>query len=152
MDYRHSQSGYLALLVLVLLAIVGGLVTTFASSEESAAAFGIMGLTFLVVLVVVFWFSRLTVTIDGGQFRAHFGPGWPRRKVETRTMIGFRKVRNKWYYGWGIRRLPEGWMYNVWGLDAVEIELMDGTKFRIGTNESDELLAALSANTALRPG
>jgi hypothetical protein len=67
-------------------------------------------------------------------------------------IVGFRQVRNKWYYGWGVRGIPGGWMYNVWGLDAVELELASGKKFRIGTNEPEELVAALRARLALRPG
>jgi hypothetical protein len=38
-------------------------------------------------------------------------------------------------------------MYNVWGLDAVELELQSGKKFRIGTDEPAELLAILSLRT-----
>jgi len=36
-----------------------------------------------------------------------------------------------------------GWMYNVWGLDAVELNLTSGKVFRIGTDEPAELLAAV---------
>ena len=56
-----------------------------------------------------------------------------------------RAVRNKWIYGWGIRRLPGGWMYNVWGLDAIELDLVSGKRFRIGTDDPDGLLAAITA-------
>jgi hypothetical protein len=49
----------------------------------------------------------------------------------TRDSTGFRQVRNKWYYGLGVRRLPEGWMYNVWGLDGVELGVVDSQTFRV---------------------
>jgi len=52
-------------------------------------------------------------------------------------------VRNKWYYGWGIRLTPGGWLWNVSGLDAVELTFKNGKKFRIGTDEPDRLLQAL---------
>ena len=35
-------------------------------------------------------------------------------------MTAVREVRNRWIQGWGIRKISRGWMYNVWGLDAVE--------------------------------
>ncbi|MCP4964721.1 MAG: hypothetical protein GY926_05755 [bacterium] len=111
-----------------------------------------MGVVFVVVAVTVLWFNSLTVTVDGGQVQARFGPGWPKRIIETRDIIGFKQVRNKWYYGFGIRGIPGGWMYNVWGLDAVELDLASGKKFRIGTDEPEDLVAALSAYTALRAG
>ena len=53
-------------------------------------------------------------------------------------------MRNKWWYGWGLRWIPGGSMYNVWGFDAVELELRSGKVFRIGSDEPDALLAALS--------
>ena len=36
------------------------------------------------------------------------------------------------------------WMWNIFRLDAVEITYTDSTKFRIGTDEPDQLLQALS--------
>jgi hypothetical protein len=42
-------------------------------------------------------------------------------------------------------------MYNVWGLDAVELELTSGKVFRIGTNESDRLHAAISLSKTASP-
>jgi hypothetical protein len=151
MLYKHTQSGYLALLVLVWMILVGGLVIALAGDEEPAALW-IMAATFVVVGVAVLWFSRLTVSADGAAVKVSFGPGRPRRIVATRDIIGFKQVRNKWYLGWGMRKIPGGWMFNVWGLDAVELELADGKKFRIGTDEPEDLVAALSAHTALRPG
>jgi len=55
-----------------------------------------------------------------------------------------RQVRNHWYYGFGIRKVPNGWMYNVSGLDAVELHLTSGKVFRIGTDDVDQLFGVLS--------
>jgi hypothetical protein len=41
------------------------------------------------------------------------------------------------------RITPHGWLYNVSGLDAVEIQLCSGKKFRIGTDQSSELTSIL---------
>ena len=59
-------------------------------------------------------------------------------------MIGTNQVRNSWIQGWGVRKVTRGWMYNVWGLDAVEIELNSDEVFRIGTDDADALQAAIS--------
>jgi hypothetical protein len=45
--------------------------------------------------------------------------------------------------GWGIHRLARGWIYNVSGWEAVEIELASGSVHRIGTDEPRALLAAI---------
>ncbi len=151
MDYKHTQTGYLFLFVLLWMVGVTALIAAFADDERAASLF-VMGISTLVVLLVTFWFSRLTVRVGAGEIRVGFGPGWPRRVFGSHEIVGFRQVRNKWYYGWGVRGIPGGWMFSVWGLDAVELELASGRKFRIGTNEPEDLLAALSAHTAIRPG
>ena len=46
--------------------------------------------------------------------------------------------------GWGIRKVVGGWMFNVAGLDAVELGLSKGGLFRIGTDEPDQLLEAIT--------
>ena len=151
MEYRHTQTGYLGFIVMLWMVFIGGLVVTLAGDEQGEAALA-MGVASVVILVVVFWFNRLKVRVNGERVRVSFGPGWPRQTFMAHEIVGFRQVRNKWYYGWGVRRTPAGWMYNVWGLDAVELDLANGKKFIIGTNEPEELLAALRSHTALRPG
>ena len=71
------------------------------------------------------------------------GFGWPKKVVALDDIVSVREVRNSWWQGWGIRRITNGWMYNVWGLDAVEVEVGGGTGFRIGTDDSERLAAAL---------
>jgi hypothetical protein len=41
-------------------------------------------------------------------------------------------------------------MYNVWGLDAVELELNSSHVFRIGTADADRLLAAIETERGAR--
>ncbi len=151
MEYQHTQTGYLGFIVLLWMVFIGGLVVTLAGDEQGEAALA-MGVSSVVILIVVFWFNRLKVRVNGERVKVSFGPGWPRRIFMCHEIVGFRQIRNKWYYGWGVRRAPSGWMYNVWGLDGVELDLANGKKFIIGTNEPTELLAAISAHTALRPG
>ena len=72
-----------------------------------------------------------------------FGRGWPRKVIVRSDIVSLRPVRNHWILGWGIRWFPGGWMWNVWGLDAVELELVSGRRFRIGTDDIDGLTTAL---------
>ena len=39
--------------------------------------------------------------------------------------------------------LSDGWLYNVSGLDAVEIETSDGDVIRLGTDEPNQLSSVL---------
>lgn len=153
MEYRHAQYSYLWVLLLVWFAAVIVPVVLLADDDaESAWIVVITGTVLMFIGVVTFWFSRLTVVVNADGVTCYFGAGRPRRFMADHAIIGLRKVRNKWYYGWGIRKISHGWMYNVWGLDAVELDMADGTKFRIGTDEPDDLIAAIYVTTALRPG
>ena len=58
--------------------------------------------------------------------------------------------KNRWYNGWGIRLIPRGWIFNVSGFDAVEIQMKNGRRYRIGTDEPEALLAAIQSVTTDR--
>jgi len=125
------------ILVVLLVALFGG-------NIPALFMLAIIALTVAIVAV----FTRLTVTIDRTEVTAAFGFGWPKRSIDLADVQAVRQVRNEWYQGWGIRLLKDGWMYNVWGLDAVELDLRSGRKFRIGTDDPAGLLAAVFAVTA----
>jgi hypothetical protein len=52
-------------------------------------------------------------------------------------------VKNPWYYGWGIHLIPGGWLYNVSGWEAVELQMKNGNKYRIGTDDPQGLMDAI---------
>jgi hypothetical protein len=72
-----------------------------------------------------------------------FGLGLVRKHVLLDEFTSVRVVRNKWYYGWGIRLIPNGWLLNVSGLDAVELVRRNGRVLRIGTDEPAPLERAI---------
>ena len=53
-------------------------------------------------------------------------------------------VRNPIIYGWGMHMIPRGWVYNVSGRSAVEVNLKDGTRLRLGTDEPEALVRAIT--------
>ena len=87
--------------------------------------------------------ARLTVVVDAQSVSASFGWGWPRRRIARSEIERAAHVRNSWWYGWGIRKIRKGWMFNNAGRDAIELTLRSGTLFRIGTDQPGELLAAI---------
>lgn len=93
--------------------------------------------------VVAFIMSSITVEVDDQQVRAAFGAGWPQRVVPLRRVSDVRTIRNAWWHGWGIRWVPGGSLWNVWGLDAVELVLDSGRSWRVGTDDPDGLVAAV---------
>jgi len=142
MEYAHTQWGYTAIPTFLLFAVV---IPLTSSDEETTAAITAMLITFTIgILAIVLLFSRLEVTVSGGRIVAAFGFGRPHRVIGLADVTAVRQVRNTWIQGWGIRKITNGWMYNVWGLDAVEVELSSDNVFRIGTDDPENLLAAIA--------
>jgi len=141
--YRHRQGGMpsiIALAVFATLAVGLGTAVPMARVERV-----IMSIVLLVVFLVLLLFSSLTVTVTHERVEASFGPGLIRKRFLSAEVLQAKPVRNHWYYGWGIRLTPHGWLFNVSGLDAVELLMRNGTTYRIGTDQPKELAAAISS-------
>jgi hypothetical protein len=95
------------------------------------------------VLLVGAPFSTLTIAIEDGMLRASFGPGLIRKKMRLAEIASVRPIPVRWWYGWGIRITPHGWLYNVSGWEAVEITLRSGRTFCLGTDEPERLRKAI---------
>lgn len=87
--------------------------------------------------------TGLSVVVDDDAVTTAFRSGWPRRRIELDDVIAARHVQNSWGHGWGIRKIRNGWMFNIAGSDAIELTLRSGRVFRIGTDQPAELLAAI---------
>ena len=146
MRYSHTQRApaFFQFGVIALLVLTAG-ITVVADGAVGA----VVGLMLVVIALLVLVFSRLTVEVNDDGLQASFGRGWPRRTARFDESATARVVRNRWWYGFGIRWIPGGILWNVWGLDAVELDLTDGKKLRIGTDEPDALLAALVGRVAI---
>jgi hypothetical protein len=140
--YHHRQTGTF---LLVLLALVLLLVVTISDVGPNPGWFVFV---MIILLITGFSFGSLTVMINGDILYCRLGIGLFRRNFKICEIIDAEIVRNRWYYGWGVRLTPSGWMYNVSGLDAVEITLNSGKQFRIGTDEPQLLLQAIRSYIA----
>lgn len=92
-----------------------------------------------ILLMIAYLFGSLTVSLDSERLRLRFGPGPVRRSFRIAEIKSVGVVRNKWYYGVGIHPTPHGMLYNIGGLDGIELLLLSGRKVRIGTDEPRRL-------------
>jgi hypothetical protein len=99
----------------------------------------------VVVIAVAILFSSLTVEVNENELRWHFGPGLWKYRLMRKEIASIAVVRNHWWYGFGIRILPGFHLYNVSGLNAVELRLKSGEVRRIGTDDPRGLAAALNS-------
>jgi len=149
--YRHTQIGW-TLIVLVVAVVLAELTTVAFSEPRGTLALALSGAFVAVVAVMLALFSTLTVAVDDRAVRLWFGLGSLRREVMLADITAARKVQKHWYAGWGVRIIPGGRLYNVGGLEAVELEMDNGRVVRVGTDQPDALLAAVNAALEAQEG
>ncbi len=106
---------------------------------------GLMLLLPGVFLLLIPLFYRLTVEVTETHINVIFGVGLIKRKILLSEIQSCEAVTNKWYWGWGIRYIGEGWMWNITGLKGVRLHYNDGRSFRIGTDQPDKLQMAITS-------
>ena len=140
MIYRHTQRGTLILAACLASAALAAVLSRL--SGHWTAAFIVP----VVMIVLAVLFSSLTVEVTDDGLRWYFGPGLWTYRLGFDEIASVAVVRNRWWYGWGIRIGPGFRLYNVSGLDAVELRLHASDARRIGTDDPDGLAAALRAH------
>lgn len=140
MAYAHTQSKP-ELTGALIAAVVGTTIWATVLSEPMAL---IAAIVLAVVAVIAYALSSLTTRVTRETITVAFRWGWPRRVITRSQVERVEVVRNRWWYGWGIRWVPGGTMYNVWGLDAVHLGLIGTRDFRIGTDDPLGLAGALA--------
>lgn len=153
--YEHTQKGILWFYICLLSMLVsaGILIAMFLTThygemlQKDKAGLWVgyisLGLTLPVMIWTTAMFYSLTVRVDNEFIHIIFG-GWAfRKKYPLSSIRSCQTVRTDWSRGWGIRLYKDGWLYNIAGLDAVEIELDSGRKIAIGTDEPEKLAEAI---------
>lgn len=141
MEYKRRQYGSLTIgSILIVVAILASV--SLLSEDLDASIF--ITIPIIALALVGLLFMSLTVRVEAAYVRLSFGVGLVRRKIPMERIESVNPVRNSWWYGLGIRLTPHGWMWNIQGLDAVELTYVDGGRFRIGTADPEGLSAAIN--------
>jgi hypothetical protein len=138
MSYHHTQRGVWMMAALLAAALLDAFVA-WRSGQWSP----LVALIVLIAAAVVF--SSLTVDVNARELRWYFGPGFWNCQVPLDDIQNVAVVQNHWWNGFGIRMRPGFRLYNVSGLDAVELRLKSGEIRRIGTDDPQGLAEALKS-------
>lgn len=135
--YREIQSGAW-MVVLLIIALLTIILLSGSPENISSNNFRTAVLASFVLLGVLFY--RLKTEIAEDSIIISFGIGLIKKRIALSSITSAKVVRNHWMFGWGIRFIGKGWMWNIWGLNAVELNLK-GKKsvFRIGSQRPQEL-------------
>ena len=136
-NYVHTQIGY------ALLAIYGVVIPIVAYLIRDVEFNGLSQAALILLLVALVTFSTLRVKVDHRTIKIQFGFGVIRKGFPVSEIETYQVVRNRWYYGLGIRYTPRGWLYAVSGLSAIELQMKNGKYCRIGTDDPTGLATAV---------
>ena len=96
------------------------------------------------VLVV---FYGMTVIVTDKQLKIKFGIGIYTKRIDLTSIKSVTVLKYPAYYGYGIRIVANGLLYNVSGKHAIEIKLKDKKKvIQIGTNDWDNLKVVIETS------
>lgn len=144
--YRHTQTAYAMVSVMLLLvALPVGVVLRVPPAPGLIFGRIIALLVFVIVAVCAAIFSRMSVTVEGGELSWNFAFGRLRKSVPLAEITRVEAVRTSVVDGWGIHLTSRGWLYNVSGFDAVWIQLRSGRQFLVGTDRPSQLVDAIEA-------
>jgi hypothetical protein len=106
----------------------------------------------LLFLALLALFSTLTVTGFTNYIEIRFGIGLVRKKFYYKDIQSCSVQKNPFIYGWGVRKIPGGWLYNVSGSMSVQLDMKNGKMYRIGTPEPEKLEQFIKARLNLFGG
>ncbi len=142
--YKKTQTGWLIILIFIpiLLFFAGILyyqeVLGKSFGDRPAPSWVYLGFL-LFFLILLGLFATLTVTGYPNYLEIKFGLGVIRKRFYYRDIRSCSVKKNPAYYGWGLRKIPGGWLYNVSGSWSVQLDMKNGRMYRIGTAEPQKL-------------
>jgi len=139
-QYKHTQIGYLLIIML-------GAATLLIGNLMIATDFNPTTVLMLAFMVLCLGsFATLTVEVDNRAVNLRFGIGLIRKRFLLEDVEAYRVVKNPLYYAWGIHVIPNGWIFNVSGLEAIELQMKNGRQYRIGTDDVEGLSNAVKSH------
>jgi hypothetical protein len=141
---KASQTGWLIIGIFFPITLFLVFLVYKAGIKDSSAVM-ILGSVTVVMIACLLIFYKLTISIDNNELKFWFGIGLISKKYKLDEIKECKPVTNSPLYGWGIRMTPDGWLYNVSGLKAIELSFKNSRKkIRIGTNRPEEIAAYLN--------
>jgi hypothetical protein len=138
--YEHAQRAWWLLAIPALMFVVVVWVVT----AGSGTAGWFMGALTLLVVAIGADFCSLTICVDSSGVRWYFGFGQPSGHLRFDEIAGVSISRTNLLEGWGLHyTIWHGWLWNVWGFQAVELTRSGGGRVTLGTDDPQGLRNAI---------
>ena len=112
MVYQHTQTGVLTRRLLRAISIItagSGLIVALRSTLRSIPLLASSAIVFACAIL----FDSLTVRVSNDHVEIRFGIGMIRKQFNVDNIKTATIVKNKWYYGWGIRLTPVSYTHQT---------------------------------------
>ena len=135
-DYKEFTFGWLIFIIAVPIHLLITYLYINDIGDKPIGTNGYIVLT-LTFILICFLLYGLTTKITADTITVSFGIGLIRKRIPLKRIKTVDAVKSPWYYGWGIRIIPNGTLYNISGSAGVELKFKDTKRMiRIGTKDS----------------
>ncbi len=138
-DHKEFQVGWLILIAMIL---VQAAISYFYINDVGSNPLGTNGFmaTSILSIAVVSLFYRLSTKVAAESITISFGLGLIKKRIMMEQIESVEKIKSPWYYGHGIRFIPNGMLYNISGSEGIEIKFKgDKRVIRIGSKDASKL-------------
>lgn len=149
-EYKHTQVGFVTIIMILLVGTFTWIIFDAVIKSSDGQSETMLKITGLVVagffILVLAAFYSFTIRAAEGKLSFWFSFGVARKSIPLKEIHSVEVVKNPWYYFWGIKSIPGGWLYSIApGGRAVELVFRDGRLIRLGTNRPEKLQQSLTA-------
>lgn len=145
--FRNTQFGWVMVGGILFIASIA-LVTSLSTYTTHKTPLLLIAFVLLVILLL---FHSLTTIVTDTHLKIYFGAGLIRKSIPLDQVERCEVKKNQLVFGWGIRIGAGFTLWNVSGLDAVELTFKNRKwKFRVGTDKPEELHDAIVAAITAR--
>ncbi len=143
-EFKEFQFGWIMFIIIlpVQLLITYFYIYQLGSKPIDTSSFIIVTVITTTLLIL---FYGLKTIVNQNSITLLFGIGLVRKHIPLQRIESIVPTKNNHLYGWGIRFIPGGILYNISGSEAVELQFKDSSRrIRIGTQHTDRLMQELA--------
>ena len=145
-EYRYTQVGIATIIMIILAAAFTVYVIVAGLEINSEPVLLIMGIVVGLLILTLAAFYSFTIQIVFGKVKIWFGFGVGKRPIDIADIRTIEIVNTPWYYLWGIKLIPGGWLYSIApGGRALKLVFMDNRVIHLGSDCPEEIKARLDA-------
>jgi hypothetical protein len=134
-DYREFTFGWLIFGLLIPMHLLTTYLYINDIGDRPMGTNGYIMVTLIFVLVYLLFYG-MTTQITSDAITVSFGVGLIRKRIPLKRIGTVEVITSPWYYGWGMRLIPNGMLYNISGTRGVELKFNDTDRIiRIGTKD-----------------